>query len=108
MSYQKIETAFQQYIATESCWNIPTALRMELLSSVSALSTSLLNEDEKSAALYTLLRKTLDQQPTCELETKQLVSLNFFVRQHASLSEQSKKAILQDLCYLGIPEAVVA
>jgi hypothetical protein len=108
MSYHELETAFQYHIATEPCWNIPTTLRMGVISSINALYSAELDDSEKLTAFYAAIQEALELQPDSELETRQMISLNAFARKHTKLSDQAKHAILHDLFNLEVAEPVTA
>ncbi len=108
MSFTILENAFQGHVANEACWNIPTALRMQLIGVINELTTSELDDNEKSQALYTIFQSTLEQQPHSELETAQLLSLDYFVKTHTRLDERAKRALLFDALNLDVARPVAA
>jgi hypothetical protein len=108
MSFLKLEKSFQEHVAMESCWNIPTPIRMGVVGFINELLDASLTDSDKIAALYKKLQETIEFQPNSELETRQLVSLKSFIKKHAWFDEESKKAILEDLFKITAVEAIPA
>ena len=108
MSFEKLEELFQNHIVAESCWNIPTPIRMSIVSRFDELHQTQLSDTAKMTAMYTTLQQLLEQQPSSELETRQLLSLQQFTNQHPWFNEDVKKAILDDLSTLEVGDAILA
>lgn len=97
MTFTTFEKSFQEHVLKEACWNIPTPIRMGVVSRINELRDLPISDGEKIAAFYIKLQETIAGQPNSELETRQLVSLKSFMNTHVWFDEASKIAILNDL-----------
>ena len=108
MSFQKLQEAFQNHVVMESCWNIPTALRMSIVGRFNELDLSDKSDADKLAAAYLSFQELLATQPNSELETRQLLSLRQFIDNHPLIDKKAKLAILDDLSALAVADTVAA
>jgi len=108
MSFTTLEKTFQDHVAMDSCWNIPTSIRMSIVGCINELHSASLNDTNKLSVFYETLQQITDQQPNSELETRQLISLKSFMQKHVWFDETAKKAIINDLSVLMAAEPLPA
>lgn len=108
MSFTQLEEAFENHVMAESCWNIPTPIRMSIVSRFNELQQTQLSDNDKMTAMFAMFQQLLDNQPNSELETRQLLSLQLFTQRHPWFNDSTKQAILDDLSALGISDAIPA
>lgn len=108
MSFKKLQEAFQNHVVRESCWNIPTPIRMSIVGRFNELAQEDKSDSEKLTAAYNTIQQQLATQPSSELETRQILSLRQFVDEHPLIDKKAKLSILDDLSALVLAETVAA
>ncbi len=99
MSFINLEKTFQNYMVNESCWNIPTRIRREAIEIFDTLVAAKLNDAEREDCARDLLQQLCDSDIDTAHEAEQAASLKKLLNE-GWISEDAKKAILQDVAQL--------
>lgn len=99
MSFTNLEKTFQNYMVNEPCWNIPSRIRREAIEIFDTITAADLTRTEREACARDLLEQLCDSDIDTAHEAEQVASLKKLLNE-GWISEEAKKAILQDMAQL--------
>lgn len=96
MSFQTIKAAFESQLTTADCWQVPTSLRMNLVSLFNEVEQSNLSDTEKAMQLQQRMQPLLTQSTTSPQESAQQDACRRLMATQR-FTASATKAILSDL-----------
>lgn len=106
MAFNALKSAFESKLATEACWQVPSALRMEITQLFKDVSEMPLNKASQFIEVRNALSQVLQQDNLTAIEKTQRASLQALF-DAPRFPQDAKSAILGDLKAL-IEEPAVA
>lgn len=100
MAFNALKSAFESKLTTEDCWQIPSALRMEIIQLFNEVQAMSIESAAQFIEVREGLSRLLQQDNLTEIEQKQCASLQALFNA-PRFPDSAKSAILNDLIALA-------